>query len=546
MNSVAVLNVHGIGDPVRPLEPDEGDVWISLRQFELVLDAVAERDDVRLTFDDGNLSDIEIALPLLTERNLSADFFICPGLFGMPGRLTADGIRELCKAGMTVSTHGWGHIDWRLSGPAQVVQELQESRTTLRQITGAEVEHVSVPFGSYDRYVLRELQHFGLSRAYTSDGGRTDPDAWLQPRTSLRSDVDQDWLDRVLDPDPPLRLRARNRVARAVKSARGRRQYGRQESIADTPPPESAAPAQPRLGIVIVTFNSAEVLRDCLASLAAGAAGVDLADVVVVDNASIDDSMQVAASFDDDVVRTVEFGVNAGYAAGVNAGIRAMQLDDLDAVLVLNPDCRLRPGSLGALAAALQHQERGIVVPKLLNPDGTLQPSLRHQPTISRSLAESALGSAAAKLGVGELVGDPAAYTQAGAWAWATGAAMLLSTQMIRSVGAWDESFLLYSEETEYALRAGDCGWQLWFEPAAVIEHVGGVGHMRPMLAALLAANRVRLYRLRHGLAASSAFYLAEVVGTASRAAMGRPQSHAALAVLLHPSRRVRELPSAA
>ncbi len=273
---------------------------------------------------------------------------------------------------------------------------------------------------------------------------------------------------------------------------------------------------------------------------------MDLADVVVVDNDSDDASVKVATEFDELPVRALEFGGNAGYAAGVNAGVAAMDLANLDGVLVLNPDCRLRPGSIARLAAPFRTPGRGVIAPKLINPDGSLQPSLRYEPAIARSLAESALGSVAARLGIGELVVGDDAYDKPGAWAWATGAALLLSTRMIEEIGPWDDSFLLYSEETEYSLRAADYGWQTWYEPASVVEHVGGVGHMRPQLAALLAANRVRLYRLRHGATLGAVFRLVELLGSSMRAAMGRPQARAAVTVLLRPSTRIRKLPGSA
>src|SRR5262245_1983293 len=72
--SVVILNVHGIGPVNRPLEPGEDRFWVTADQFEEVLDAVADRPDVRFTFDDGNASDVDIALPLLVKRKVKAEF----------------------------------------------------------------------------------------------------------------------------------------------------------------------------------------------------------------------------------------------------------------------------------------------------------------------------------------------------------------------------------------------------------------------------------------------------------------------------------------
>ncbi|WP_246239678.1 glycosyltransferase family 2 protein [Acrocarpospora corrugata] len=297
-----------------------------------------------------------------------------------------------------------------------------------------------------------------------------------------------------------------------------------------------------RIAIVIVTYNSAAVLAECLGSLPEGSRGVNLTQVVVADNASQDESAQIAENAGAQLVQT---GRNAGYAAAINAGLATLDLDQLDGVMVLNPDCKVHPGALAVLAGALQEPDRGIVVPRLTKPDGSLQPSLRREATVHAAFAEAVIGgSLSGRIGsFGEVITDPRHYERAGTFAWATGAAMLLGTEAIRQLGPWDESFLLYSEETEYALRAADQGWMLWYEPTAVVEHIGGESGTNPMLAALLMVNKVRLFRRRRGRTASAAYYLCIVLGQSVRAAMGSRTARAALVALLFPSRRIRELP---
>jgi GT2 family glycosyltransferase len=300
-----------------------------------------------------------------------------------------------------------------------------------------------------------------------------------------------------------------------------------------------------RIGLVIVTYNSADVLDGCLESLDAGAKGVKLADVVVVDNASRDESKRIAEAFHGVSVRTLQTGRNAGYAAGVNAGVASLDIGQLDAVMVLNPDCRLAPGTLAVLAERLVVSGGGTVVPKLINPNGTMQPSLRRAPTVRRATAEALLGSLAGRSPkLGEMVTNPAYYERPGEWAWATGAAMLLSTEMIADVGPWDESFLLYSEETDYALRAADRGWSLWYEPGAIVEHIGGESHLSPDLAALLVTNRVELFRRRHGPVTGAGYFAATLLGETLRAVAGRSTSRRTVVALMRPSRRLSELPS--
>lgn len=220
------VTVHGIGTPPRPLEEGEDGVWVSVEQFEGLLDAAIGRPEVTITFDDGNLSDLEIGLPRLRERGLTARFYVPAGLLGEPGRLDADGVRELHGAGMTIGSHGWAHRDWRDlpwgDGCSHVVEdEMERAPRELRRLTGCEVTEVAVPFGSYDRHVLEALRRAGATRVYTSDGGWARTGAWLQARTSIRSDSGPDWPQRVMLDRPGLTARVRGRAAGVAKRLRG-------------------------------------------------------------------------------------------------------------------------------------------------------------------------------------------------------------------------------------------------------------------------------------------------------------------------------------
>jgi peptidoglycan/xylan/chitin deacetylase (PgdA/CDA1 family) len=218
--SVVNLTVHGVGDPVRILDPGEDRTWVSVAQLELALDAAIGRDDIQITFDDGNASDVEIALPRLLERGLRAEFFVLAGLLGEPGRLSREGVAELTSAGMTVGSHGWAHRDWRRINESEADQELTEAHRVLGEITGRQVSRVAIPFGSYDRRVLRRLRAANVTRVFTSDGGRARSNDWLQARTSLRHDLDAAWIRRVLDGTPSPWQLARGVAARTFKRFR--------------------------------------------------------------------------------------------------------------------------------------------------------------------------------------------------------------------------------------------------------------------------------------------------------------------------------------
>jgi N-acetylglucosaminyl-diphospho-decaprenol L-rhamnosyltransferase len=300
----------------------------------------------------------------------------------------------------------------------------------------------------------------------------------------------------------------------------------------------------PRIAVVLVTYNSAEVLPRCLESLRdGGGEGVELTDVVVVDNASDDASTEIAKAFDGLPISVVQLIENVGYAAGLNAGVDTLRGRPPEAVMVLNPDCRLRPGTLATLAESLRVPGRGVTAPRLLNPDGTLQPSLRRRPTVLGVFVESILGGRMAdRLGLGELIFTEEPHQRPGPAAWATGAALLMAWTMLMCVGPWDETFLLYSEETEFLLRAADLGWSTWYEPSAVIEHIGGESNIRPDLASLLTVNRVRLFSQRHGPAVGLVYGAGVALGTALRAGLGQRTARASLAALIFPSRRITSL----
>ncbi|WP_410169485.1 glycosyltransferase family 2 protein, partial [Actinacidiphila rubida] len=107
----------------------------------------------------------------------------------------------------------------------------------------------------------------------------------------------------------------------------------------------------------------------------------------------------------------------------------------------------------------------------------------------------------------------------------------------LEACGDWDESFFLYSEETEYCLRARDRGYATRLQPQAAAVHLGGDSRVSPYLWTLLTLNRVRLHRRRHGAVPAAAFWAAVLLREASRAALGRAPSRAAAAALVSPAK---------
>src|SRR5580700_1096582 len=184
-----ILNLcfHGIGNPQRTLEPDEELYWVTAEQFEELLEVVAKYRSVRITFDDGNASDVEHALPALRRRELTAAFFIISGRLEQPGSLTRAQVQSLVQSGMTVGSHGIRHVSWRSVDDLLLHEELTGAADIIAKASGQPVRQVACPFGSYDRRVLSAIGRCGFTRVYTVDGGSARRDAWIQPRYTVRA-----------------------------------------------------------------------------------------------------------------------------------------------------------------------------------------------------------------------------------------------------------------------------------------------------------------------------------------------------------------------
>lgn len=194
-----VLNFHGIGAPQRELDAGEQDVWLERGRFVEILDAVRDREDVRLTFDDGNRSDVAEALPELAQRGMRARFFVCPGRFGDLAFVDASQVRELRGAGMEIGSHGMDHIRWRRLSPAATQREIVDAKTALEEVLEEPVVAAACPFGAYDRRSLGALREAGYSRVYTSDGGPASDGDWLVARRTVQRDDTPDSVARMLD-----------------------------------------------------------------------------------------------------------------------------------------------------------------------------------------------------------------------------------------------------------------------------------------------------------------------------------------------------------
>lgn len=248
------------------------------------------------------------------------------------------------------------------------------------------------------------------------------------------------------------------------------------------------------VAVLIVTYNNGSDVDRLVTSLRQQGKSQTLR-VVVADNGSTDDTLLRLQRHPDLIV--VQTGGNLGYAGGIN--IARQHAGKVRAILVLNPDLEIAPGSV---ADMLRRMDKGaaVVVPQLLESNGTLYASLRNEPTVIRAAFDAVLGQRLIRPNaLSETQRHPMAYRWAHPVDWATGAAMLIDAAVERRLGPWDEQFFLYSEEVDYLRRVRDAGYEVWFEPEARMRHARGGSGSSDQLEALQAVNRVRYQEKLHG-----------------------------------------------
>lgn len=253
---------------------------------------------------------------------------------------------------------------------------------------------------------------------------------------------------------------------------------------------------QPDVSIVILNWNTRDLLLECLRAVEANTDGLSV-EVLVVDNASTDDSVsRVRRDFPH--IRVVENQTNLGFAAGNNLGAREATGRY---VLLLNTDAFLRPGALGQLARLLDVNPRaGLCGAQLLNPDGSFQASHTAFPTLAREflilsgLGRLIFGSYYPSQGPDRAAGPrPVDYVE--------GACLLFRPEAYWQVGGLDAGFFMYAEEVDLCMALRRAGWQVWYVPAAEVVHLGGASSAsrRPEREADLYVSRVRFFRKHYG-----------------------------------------------
>jgi hypothetical protein len=249
------------------------------------------------------------------------------------------------------------------------------------------------------------------------------------------------------------------------------------------------------LSIVIVNWNTGQILLDCLESIYSDPPGFPF-EVFVVDNASTDGSALTAQSRYPQA-KVILSDVNLGFARGNN---RAIEQAQGDFVLLLNPDTILKGGALQTLKQFLEdHPDSGAAGAMLLNPDGSLQYSCSPEPTLAREfLRLFHLGGV-----------RPDGYYNMGEWNTSEprrvevllGACVMIRREALKQVGLLDEGFFMYSEEVDYCRRLRDAGWLIYWVPQAKVVHLGGQSTRQAAVRMFLELYKakVQYFRKHHG-----------------------------------------------
>ena len=242
--------------------------------------------------------------------------------------------------------------------------------------------------------------------------------------------------------------------------------------------------------VVVVSYNSRDALRGCVAPLAAD----PRTNVIVVDNASPDHSLEVVADLD---VQAIAMPGNGGFSSGCNAGWRAGRAPY---VLFLNPDAAVDADDVARLAAVLDADPgTGAVAPRILDGGEGLDFTLRRFPRLRSTFARAlflhrVLPRAA---WVDEVQRDRELYAAPHTAEWVVGCCMLVRRTALEALGGLDEGFVLYCEDKDLCARIWQHGWQVRFEPGATCRHVGGASAPRASLIPVLTRSRLR-YASKH------------------------------------------------
>ena len=226
------------------------------------------------------------------------------------------------------------------------------------------------------------------------------------------------------------------------------------------------------VSVIIVSYNTKDILRNCLQALFTHSPGIDL-EVFVVDNNSTDGSaLMVQSEFPS--VRLTANTQNVGFAAANN---QAFEHATGRYIILLNPDAYIRPSSIQHCIEFMDRTPQcGLCGGKIISPEGHIEPSARRFPNALYKLLT--LSGISGKFPTSPILN----HHEFGGFAhdrpievdWVPGTYTIVRKEMLDAIGFFDNRFYLYYEETDLCLRAKKAGWKVYFTPDAEVIHIGG------------------------------------------------------------------------
>ncbi len=253
------------------------------------------------------------------------------------------------------------------------------------------------------------------------------------------------------------------------------------------------------VSFIIVSWNAKAYLLECLASIQETVTECSY-EIIVVDNDSSDGSPE-AVEEEFPAVRLIRSGSNLGFAKGNNIGIRESAGSSL---CLINSDVVMLPGCMGVLLEYMRRNpEIGMAAPRILNGDGSLQPSCRRFPSL--------YGSLCAAFSMGNLFPGRGMFCDTMMSWWKhdeerfvdalTGCFWLVRREALDEVGLLDEDYFMYAEDIDWCRRFNQRGWRVAFNPAAETIHHGGASSKNAPIRFYLAMQQARLkyWKKHHG-----------------------------------------------
>ncbi len=237
---------------------------------------------------------------------------------------------------------------------------------------------------------------------------------------------------------------------------------------------------KPRLLTILLNFRTAEMTMRSAKAAVTAMHGLD-AEMVIVDNHSGDGSFEALRAFVSEQgwphVRVIETGHNGGFGAGNNAGIKAGRADGMrpDYVYFLNSDAFPAPDAVQLLIEALEHMtEAGIAGSHIHGPAGDPHITAFRFPSIASEFEHAMrFGPVTRLLGRYRVPMELPIRTRH--VDWLAGASMMMRQDLIDEIGAFDETYFLYFEETDLCLRAARASWPTIYVPESRVAHIGSV-----------------------------------------------------------------------